>query len=355
MSTIVRRQNSVANYNLALTTPDTRKSFRIAILPITVISCLLGIFPISFYITEKDSARVSVIGVLYGLCISALESGFTINRLYFAYSEGVQKYILKFAGVVYPFMVVSGFWIFLFRAKSLSTVINNIFSYSNLVRFNRYYSSIFWFLTFQVVILVLFAGGYYIRLYMLLPSIYWTPMRILDNFTEFAIMFSIPLINFQQMNLLFLLYRVFNFLNDELERIEPEKIFTPRRNKNELIRQNLVKGYRTFSLFDEQPDIGFLTSLYQKLCKTCETLNEVYGAPASASSAHTLIVVVLTSFAFLVNHADAMGSILRLLLTCIELWVLTFSCELVTQEVRRNFWKFICVFEVWHRVLLHIV
>lgn len=315
-------------------TMDNRKIFKFSILPITIPSNLLGIFPISIKITDTGSVKVSKFKVFYGFCISSFLSGFAFYRLLITKSRGAESLIYKFTTIAYPIITFTAFWFFLCRAKSMSKLLEDVFSYLKFLRGNKKsYSFIFWILLGQMLYLLIVMALYYVRLYIVWPIMYSKPFLILDRVCEMGIFFAIPLLSLQQANLLFFIHKVFAFLNQELKSLDPGKIFTPRS------KFDLMKGKYQKIHAGSNHDLEFIADLYEKICKTCEILNFVFGAPASASAAHTLIQTVITLYYFLLNKSDVYVAILRITTVNLELWILLFACEHVVNEVRGFFFE----------------
>jgi len=120
------------------------------------------------------------------------------------------------------------------------------------------------------------------------------------------------------------MYKVFCFFNNELGKVFiPSGRFCYEQNKK--------------SLGNDQDDLEFLILLHEKIFETCEMINSVFGAAASASAAYTFIQCALGLFFLVGRSYDPISISINLSSIVVEIWMLCFACELVVKEVSHKF------------------
>lgn len=308
---------------LNLQVMDNQHRLLSSLRPFLAFSRILGMRPINIKITEAKIAQISKFGILHSILIISLLSLFHIfvplrlkgdEFTIIVQDFGVQLYNLIFTIVCSSFII---------RCKTLIVIVNNIFKYSVLINDESFHKRIYWLLISEIIIyqIIILAGCL---------SDLFSQDEYDITLKEVAVLVILIyleknifyIVNLWIGNCLLYTCKIFKELNNRLEKMESSDLFL---NRKRISRWNGTEF-----------DFATFLSVYNNMCDHCLLMNRCFGMPMMCFSIIVMAHFITYFYHLIVFQNDFFVSAPWMIQAAVQEYIVLFSFEEVTKEVRKN-------------------
>lgn len=295
----------------------TRKSILSSLRPLIWVSKLYGCLPFTFQESDDKTVKVKKfsIGIIHGMILVLSSTLYRIIINIFYQDQLLVGPIFVSSALLGSVSSLISYISYSCYSKNIQNIFEELFEFSKLIKKNNFFNKVFW-LTFGEILLAEFmCVGYYVLYYFTYPETFFLLEMIMEHYYRFVI----TLFHFQFANSLFLIFFVFNAINEEV---------TEKCKSNTM----LELSFKKFDL--NLKDLSNVMKLHGKACDLCEILNTCFGTILAFASICMMLQVVLSCYVIVNNEITMIMFLFWFCSYVIEEWYVLYACEKVVQEVR---------------------